>query len=626
MKKSMIVLLFSLLLIWWFCQADLAWYTIQSYTSEYDLQKNWTLKVKEIIDVNFYERRHGIYRNIPYKYSNNMSTPIKNVKVLWDKFTTKKDWNNFQIKIWDKNMTIIWEHEYIMEYDIKKTVRTFSWWQELYWNLLGLEWNTPVNNYSFKLQLPEDVKISDEDFYVVYWPKWSQSTLGAHIKNNSIIIDHPMNIWSNEAVTIWIRFPLNTFKWSFTDKVSTFIFWTPEWIYGTRFWKVIKPFILIIKGILNIIVSILIAILAFFSLLAHYFKIVLEPKHLKMKRKNLRDVIHYTPPKWYSPIEINLLYNRYPSTQIITTALYTRVAEWYMKIYVNLKKSRFKKNMLFETVKEKEDFWKHERENFRSDLEEELWNCIKTVNYNDYIVNRNIDTVKNIANRMFISLRHELIPEVYYKKYENAEQTKVSLAFFTIWSFLSIILFLVYQKNYSSMELKLIVLWFYFLWSVFWITISYLFYYYKAWKEYKKNDDESHLTSRWKEILEQIYWFRKFLLSVENEKLNKFLKEDPKYCEKMLPYAIALWVWNKWIKKCRSFSDKFNIETIPSEVTTSHWNFIESMMTSWAISDTEITSSSSWWWDRWSDSWFDSWWSSSWSSWWGWWWGWGWSR
>ena len=85
--------------------------------------------------------------------------------------------------------------------------------------------------------------------------------------------------------------------------------------------------------------------------------------------------------------------------------------------------------------------------------------------------------------------------------------------------------------------------------------ILYLLQYYKAWREYKKNDDEIYLNEKWKEILQQIHWFRKFLLFVEDEKINKLLKEDPKYCEKMLPYAIALWIWNKWIKKSKLISN-----------------------------------------------------------------------
>ena len=104
------------------------------------------------------------------------------------------------------------------------------------------------------------------------------------------------------------------------------------------------------------------------------------------------------------------------------------------------------------------------------------------------------------------------------------------------------------------------------------------------------------------------------------------MKEDPKYCEKMLPYAIALWIWNKWIKKCRWFSDKFDIEALSSEVSNSSLWFTDSIMMSWMISSIDAIKSSGWGWDWWSDSWFDSGWGSSWSSWWwggwGWWWSW----
>ncbi len=622
--KRFWLILFSFLFLWWFCVADLAWYTIQSYTAEYDLQKNWTLKVKEIIDVSFYEYRHGIYRDIPYKYNNNLSTPIKNVKVPWEKFSTSKIWNNFQIRIWDKEKNIIWKHKYTIEYDIKKTIRSISWWQELYRNLLWLEWNTPVNNYYFKLQLPKDIKISNEDFHVVYWPKWSQEKLDAHIENNSIIIDHPINIWANQAVTIGIKFPPNTLKKSILDKISDFIALNYEKIQKTTFWKTIKFFILIIKGIFKVIFSIILIFLIIFFLIISHFSIVLEPKHLRMRRKNLKDIIYYTPPKWYSPIEINLLYNRYPSTQIITTALYTRVSEWYMKIYSKKRSFWATWAPLFEVIKEKEEFWKDKRDSFKNDLEKELWNSIKKINYNNYIITDNLENIKDISNRMFISLRHEFISESY-KKYENTKQTKLPWTFFWLWFFLSFILFLKYF-NHPSVNTTFLIFSFYTLRLIFWFLILYLLQYYKAWREYKKNDDEIYLNEKWKEILQQIHWFRKFLLFVEDEKINKLLKEDPKYCEKMLPYAIALWIWNKWIKKCKWFSDKFSIEALPSEFSNSTREFGDSRMLNWVISDIEASQSASGGWNWWSDwgssSWFDSWWSSSWSSWW--WWGWGW--
>ena len=108
MKKFMVIL-FSLLFVWWLCQADLAWYTIDSYTSDFKLREDWVLEVTENIEVNFSESRHWIYRTIPYIYSNYIKTPIKKVKVPWYKFTTSKEWNNYMIKIWSANKTVIWK-------------------------------------------------------------------------------------------------------------------------------------------------------------------------------------------------------------------------------------------------------------------------------------------------------------------------------------------------------------------------------------------------------------------------------------------------------------------------------------------------------------------------------------
>jgi hypothetical protein len=66
----------------------------------------------------------------------------------------------------------------------------------------------------------------------------------------------------------------------------------------------------------------------------------------------------------------------------------------------------------------------------------------------------------------------------------------------------------------------------------------------KRWSKYY------YLTRKWAKIFEEVLWFKKYLLAVEDSKLKVVLKEDPTYFEKILPYAIAFWVWDWWLNKC----------------------------------------------------------------------------
>lgn len=53
------------------------------------------------------------------------------------------------------------------------------------------------------------------------------------------------------------------------------------------------------------------------------------------------------------------------------------------------------------------------------------------------------------------------------------------------------------------------------------------------------------------EVYQQLLGFKEFIKSVEQDKLNSFLKEDPNYFDKVLPYAIVFNLADKWKDKLK---------------------------------------------------------------------------
>ena len=87
------------------------------------------------------------------------------------------------------------------------------------------------------------------------------------------------------------------------------------------------------------------------------------------------------------------------------------------------------------------------------------------------------------------------------------------------------------------------------------------FRHYMMIRERNKNiSEEDYLSDEWRNILEKVLWFRKYLMQVDDARLESLTQEDPDYYEKILPYAIALWVGDEWVRKYTSFSDKYWIE------------------------------------------------------------------
>ena len=643
MKKFVIILISSLFITCWFCNADLAWFTIDSYTSNFKLRDDWILEVTENINVNFSEHRHWIYRDIPYIYSNYLKTPIKKVKVPWYKFTTNKEWNNYQIKIWSANKTVIWKQNYSIQYQIKWSVREFDGYQELYRNMLWTEWNTPVNNFNFSLELPSDLNLKDDEIWIYIWEKWSNRTTKAIKKWNIISNGEPLNLWARQWVTLAVKLPINYVP---TKKY-----------YSLKWW-----FLYHSKTIWIWIRSIITSLIGFFSVreLIRRYK---RRKELRQTHwKKIRDVMYYTSPKWYTPMEIAAIYNWKSNFDVLSAFLFSWIADGYVKIeewtekILWLRKSKkyfFRKNPIKPKFNFDESFKAWNYMHF-TDPEKRFWElCFirKDINkLNSFWVSEST-LLKEIVDEVFYHIHTKFIPDwkelykvqrISSKQYKDSKdefykkisywdgQYNLNRFIAILWIFISCYLIGIFINDED--------LFYYFTLWFLWIAVLYIIILIicnkiSKWFSSRWNlkRDLKYISEEWIDAIEQTLWFRKYLLSVDDEKLRTLLNEDPTYFEKNLPYAIALGIWNHWIKKCMNILEEIDYK--PKWIYVSDGNWWDAIMSDldiWKhISSTVYNidhPSNSWWggWDRWSSS---GWWSSGWGSsgWWGWggwWWSW----
>ena len=636
--KKFVILFLSFLFIWWLCNADLAWYWINSYTSIFKLRSDWVLEVTENINVNFSENRHWIYRAIPYIYSNYLKTPIKNINVPWNNFITKTEWNNYIIQIWDANKTIKWKKNYSIQYQIKWSVREFTGYQELYWNMLWTEWDTPVNNFNFSLELPSDLDLKDDEIWVYIWEKWSSNTSKA-IKNwNKIRNAEPLNLSARQWVTLAVRLPANYVP---TKKY-----------YSLKWW-----FIYHSKTISIWIRSIVSSLAGFFSIreLIRRYK---RRKELRQTHwKKIRDIVYYTPPKWYTAMDVAAIYNWKSNFDILSAFLSSWVVDGYVKIEEQKRKIlwlRESKNYFFKKTSLEPKFnfdesfnvWKYMH---FSDPEERFWNlCFvkKDINKLDSFWVSESTLLKKIVDEVFYQIHTKFVPdwkELYKVKHISSKQYKYSKDKFykkvsywdgqyalnrfiaILWIFISCYLISIFSNNeflftYFTVWFRCIIFLYVFC-LIIWNWISKCFS-----SRWNIKRDLKYISKEWIDAIEQTLWFRKYLLSVDDEKLRTLLKEDPTYFEKNLPYAVALDIWDHWIKKCMDILEEMDYSPKWISVSDNNWwNAITSMSSIWdSISSTvnhidHPSSSGGSLWDWGSSS---GWSSGGWFSWW--WWGWGW--
>ncbi len=121
-------------------------FTINRFHSDIAISEDSSLSVRETIEVQFHQSKHGIYREIPFKYTdergNTIKTPINVISVTdesgkaWKYKTTKKG-NIVDIRIGDSGTYVEGRQVYVITYNVENALLFFDDHDELYWNVTG---------------------------------------------------------------------------------------------------------------------------------------------------------------------------------------------------------------------------------------------------------------------------------------------------------------------------------------------------------------------------------------------------------------------------------------------------------------------------------------------------------
>ena len=138
-------------------------YDITSYDVNMNVNQDNSFDITETIDVNFNEARHGIIRKLPL--SNNVKrsdgTYYSNRARVTDvsvdsQYETSSNGGYYSIKIGDSDRTITGAKEYVIKY--KYTIYgndKLSNKDELYYNIIGTQWDTTISNVTFTINMPK---------------------------------------------------------------------------------------------------------------------------------------------------------------------------------------------------------------------------------------------------------------------------------------------------------------------------------------------------------------------------------------------------------------------------------------------------------------------------------------
>ena len=177
-----------------------------------DVESDNSYEITETIDVEFLEQRHGIIRSIPLKTYRGAPAAITDVKVSGHKYSTVKESGDLNIKIGDEDEYAGDKESYTISYVYTIGDDGLGDMDELYFNLIGTDWDCPISNITFTIKMPS--RFDDDKLSFTYGKKGStkNDAVSYIIEGRTITGKLNGSLGLNEALTVALPLPQGYFE------------------------------------------------------------------------------------------------------------------------------------------------------------------------------------------------------------------------------------------------------------------------------------------------------------------------------------------------------------------------------------------------------------------------------
>ncbi len=197
-------------------RASAEYFTITNYHVAVIFFAEGHADFEEVIEVEFSEPRHGIFRQIPLRSVVNGKTVdriLRNIEVDGFKFSTSKSNHNLILKIGDKDVWVEGRQTYRLRYRVLNPLNFFEEHCEFYWDLLGASWPVVTEAFSFELDFPGGLRLSNEDVLCYTGPDGAKGQDAAwQVMSNHVEGRATQKFMPEEALTVAVRLPRDAFK------------------------------------------------------------------------------------------------------------------------------------------------------------------------------------------------------------------------------------------------------------------------------------------------------------------------------------------------------------------------------------------------------------------------------
>lgn len=533
-------------------------YTLNSYDINIVVNKNNTLNVTEKIGAYFNIEKHGIFRKIPIR--NNVTrldgtksknrVKIKDIKVN-DNYSLSTEDGYKVIKIGDSNKTLTGQKNYKISYLYNLGRDSGKKYDELYFNLIGSEWDTSISNITFTIKMPKEFDSSKLGFSSGTVGSTDSSKVTYTVNKNTITGRYNGTLDSGEALTVRLELPDGYFEGASLNISLT--------------------------SILSIVLPLLFVFITY--LLWNKFG----------KGKQVIETVEFYPPQGFNSAEVGFLYKGKVEDEDVISLLIYLANKGYIKIVEIEERYLFSTSKKFKIIKQKEYDGNNPSEAvflkglFPSKTSSD--GAIKEVTEDDLydnfyitlnIIKEKINTNENkekifeksslgkracIIAMMIITYLLITINPIIELGDEIYKTMLLFLMIFTVLGFSASVV--LYKEKIKIFGIIVGLIFCGIPWaftvlpllledSIYLITyiiglicIFVMFLLYKAMPK---------RTQYGNEMLGKIRGFKRFLETVEKQKLDAMVMENPTYFYDILPFTYVLGVSDKWIKKFETIS------------------------------------------------------------------------
>jgi uncharacterized membrane protein YgcG len=139
---------------------------IASYDARITIHRDGSILVTEQITYDFgTDQRHGIFRVIPVRVSYNggydriYPIDVRSVRANTPspEYSVDSSGSSISIKIGNPDQTVTGVHWYQITYLVRGSLNAFAHHDELYWNVVGTQWNVPIDQARVQVSAPVEV-------------------------------------------------------------------------------------------------------------------------------------------------------------------------------------------------------------------------------------------------------------------------------------------------------------------------------------------------------------------------------------------------------------------------------------------------------------------------------------